>query len=102
MSSISDDIISSYKNYESLEQLAHDHGVCIEITSGVVPLYSTNQYSKGCFVEGTDKYTYKTAFISSNKNLKTYKLINERYGNESLISAIKLDNNFYAFVSTLL
>ncbi len=102
MNSISDEIIAYYDDYAHLDELAYDHGVCIEITNGVVPLYSTDQYNKGCMLQSTSQTTYKSAFIESGKDTKAYKLINEKYGNESLIYAMRLGNNTYAFVSTSL
>ena len=102
MNNISDEIITYYNDYAYLDKLAYDNGVCIEITNGVVPLYSTDQYNKGCMLQSTSQNTYKSAFIESEKSTKAYKLINERYGNESLIYAMKLGNNTYAFVSTSL
>ena len=102
MNGISNEIIEYYDDYAYLDKLAYDNGVCIEITNGLVPLYSTDQYNKGCMLQSTSQTTYKSAFIESDKDTKAYKLINERYGNESLIYAMRLGDNTYAFVSTSL
>jgi len=47
-----------------------------------------------------NNYTYKEDFILSNQQTTIYELENPRFKNETLIYAIRLDNNMYAFINT--
>lgn len=91
-----------YDDYNLLDRLAYDNDLCIEITNDVLPIYSTNQYGSGCMTQETSKNTYKTAFINSGSHMKAYKLINEKYDNQTLVYALKLEDNTYAFISSSL
>ncbi len=102
MNYIGNKIKSNYDNYLVLDELAYTNDVCIEITNGTVSIYSTDQYNKGCMLDSTSQSLYKNAFIESGENVKAYKLINEKYDNETLIYALKIKDNIYAFVSTSL
>ena len=102
MNYIGNKIKSNYDNYLVLDELAYTNDVCIEITSGTVSIYSTDQYNKGCMLDSTSQSLYKNAFIESGENVRAYKLINEKYDNETLIYALKIKDNIYAFVSTSL
>lgn len=87
--------------YTSLDDIAHDNGICIQIMIGNTITYDASSFNKGC-MPGTNTTNYKKLFLASNKESETYKLINPRYDNEVLIKAIKLNNVVYAFASTSL
>lgn len=81
------------------DKLAYNNNACIEIDRSDETLYSSNK-QRGCLV--TDKYTYKTDFINSNKENMTYKLINPVLDNKTIVSAIKLDDDTYAYINVSL
>lgn len=92
------------KNFgEIINDLAFDKGVCIEIIdSNYDLLYGSTYFGKGC-ISGVERtYQYKYNFISSNKEEKSYEIINPKFNNNTLIHALKLNNNQYAFINTSL
>lgn len=98
------------KNYNSdnfeymMDNITFDKGVCIEIISNGDPLYSTNSYTRGCLESGTSvmSYHYKKEFITSKEESKSYKIINERFHNKTLVHAIRLNQNTYVFINVSL
>jgi len=91
-------------NFENIiNQKALDKEVCVEITDeNYSTLYSTTFFGKGCLSGKEDNTRYKFDFIRSNLEEQTYQLINPIYNNETLIYAVKLHNDMYAFVNTSL
>jgi len=99
-------IIKNNQNYINLQKIidnaAYNKGVCVEIINSNNDLiYSSDVMNRGC-VTDKDNLSYKDLFINSEKNSHTFQLVNPRFDNETLIYAIKLDNNLYAFVNTSL
>ena len=76
--------------------------MCIELRTSLGGTYTTDINNRACVNVGTSAFNYKSDFISSNKNHKTYKVVNQKYGNETLIYALKLDDTTYAFISASL
>ncbi len=100
-------VLNSYQanDYETLlDEIAYNSEVCIEITNQYNSIYSSNMFNRGCIMGEGLGYTtnYKIDFIDSGENHKSYKLINPRFDNESLIYAMKLGSGIYAFISTSL
>ena len=86
---------------ETTNNLAFDRSVCIEvIDKNFDLLYGSTYFGKGCIVGGERTYQYKYDFINSNENEKTYEIINPKFKNTTLIYAVKLDNDQYAFINT--
>lgn len=57
-------------------------------------------FGKGCVSSKEESLGYKKDFIRSNKERQTYELINPMFDNHTLIQAIKLDSETYAFINT--
>lgn len=96
---------SQYSNdfEETVNQLAFDQSVCIEIANdSLVSLYNSAFFGKGCFSNKESTLNYKADFINQEENEKTYELINHRFNTNTLVHAIKLNNNNYAFINTSL
>lgn len=96
------------KNYDPnefsslLDNISYNNNMCIELRTSVGGTYTTDINNRACVNVGTSAFNYKSDFISSNENHKTYKVINQKYENETLIYAIKLDDSTYAFISASL
>lgn len=109
MSKIVLNVVSNYKNADSitdfsdnLEEISFENGICIELTDENNTLsYGSNPINKEC-IRGMHAKEYKIDFISSNKSIQKYTMINPEFDNKTLIYGIKLDNSLYAFVSTSL
>lgn len=88
---------------ENINNLALDKEVCIEIIDkNLFSLYTSSFFGKGCLNNSNQTGNYKQDFINDNVSEKTYNLINNRFNNEILIYAVKLNNNEYAFINTSL
>ena len=82
-------------NYD-LDKLAYNNDVCIEISTTNKTIY-TSLSKIGCI----NINKYKIDFINNGYNSKTYKLINSKFNNETLLYGIKNDNT-YIFISSSL
>ncbi len=92
--SVEDDI----SLYDKLDRVSYEENVCIELSnSNGDNLYST--YGNNCNLRSK---TIKKKFIYSNKNTKTYNLVNTFTKEKSIMTATKLSNNLYIFISTSL
>lgn len=88
-----------YKNnslYNTLDILARESGICVQIIVGHTITYDASIFNKGCTL---DTRKYRDLFLNGSEEKATYKLVNPRYNNEVLIKAIRLNNNTYAFAS---
>ncbi len=95
-------IIQNNDNFdEIINDLSFEKEVCIEITnSSSFSLYETAFFGKGCMSDERDKLIYINNFINSNESSKTYQINNKRFNNETIVYALKLNNNKYAFINT--
>lgn len=94
-----------YKNNENvadiIDQQAMDKSVCIEVVNEKInTVYTSMYFGKGCISSKEQTLKYKNDFIKSNKVRQTYELINPMYDNRTLVQAIKLDSENYAFINT--
>ena len=91
-------------NFEKIvNNVAYEKEVCVEIINRqYISLYSSGVYGKGCFSSKEISMNYKYDFIKSNSNHKTYELINPMFNNNTLVYALKLNNETFAFVNTSL
>ncbi len=89
--------------YDTINNLAFDKSVCVEIeNSDYDLLYSSSYFGKGCISSIQTTYKYKSDFINNNKKEETYTLTNERFDTETIVYATKLNNNQYAFINASL
>lgn len=90
-----------YENY--LDNLSHDSGICIELIKENTLLYSSASFNRGCMTPlSSMNLTYKKDFINSALNTKMYELTNPKFNNKTLLSALRLKNDFYIFISVSL
>ena len=85
---------------EEMNTIALDKSVCIEIDdANFEALYTSNYFGKGCISNTKTTYQYKIDFATSNSKNKTYEIINPNYKNTTIVQAVKLEDNVYAFVN---
>lgn len=86
---------------EMINDLAFDRSVCIEIAnSNYDIIYNSTYFGKGCISSIERTNSYKFDFISKDKKEEIYYLENPQFKNTTIIHAIKLNNNKYAFINT--
>ena len=99
------------KNYQIsldttyLDKLAYEKNSCIEIDIGTTSIYSTDSFNRGCITEGNHPIQileYKNDFTTNRKEVERYKIINPRFQNKTLVYAIRLGNNTYAYINASL
>lgn len=100
-------LITSKQSSDKIESIinkaAYEKEVCVEIiNSSYYTLYASSSYGRGCFTGNEISMNYKYDFIRSSVDSKTYELINPKFNNDTLVYAIRLNNNKYAFVNTSL
>ena len=100
------DIVNSIKTNNSmdintLEDIAYNYGVCVSIYSNGVIQTISNTYNKGCLFSDKDTSdNYITSFVNSGKTEDTRLLYNKRFGNKTIIKALKYNNEVYIFLNT--
>lgn len=102
---IASKVYEAYKNEDNdyLDSLAFEKDVCIELTKDNSIYYSTDSMSRGCLVNDSQEINnYKLKFMRSGSNQITYKIINPKFNNKTLIHGIKIEDGIYAFISTSL
>ena len=94
----------SNSNFERIiNNASFDKSVCVQVVdSADNQLYTSSFFGKGCFNGKEDQVNYKIDFIKSGLDSTTYELVNPKFDNETLVYALKLENNKYAFVNTSL
>lgn len=98
---IANKLVTGYKSeniYNTLDEISYQENLCIEITSSNSTLYRSSSTSNCLFSKGV----LKERFINSGSKESTYNLQNPQFANKTILEAIKLDNNLYAFLSTSL
>lgn len=83
-----------------INQKAYDKNICVEVTNKQTTLYSSQYLSHGCLIGDEENINYKNDFIYNNYQKMTYKIVNPKFQNKTLVYGIKLNNNLYAFVNT--
>ena len=85
-----------------IDKIAYNKGVCVEIVnSDGNTIYLSGDMNQGC-LNNSYHYKYKNIFVNSGKDEVSFELINPKFKNKALVYAIKLNNNFFAFVNTSL
>ena len=100
-------IIKKKQNSSHFEEFVNlasfDKSVCVEIVNdSFQSVYNSSFFGKGCFSSKEQTANYKYDFIGSNLENATYELVNPKFNNDSLVYAMKLENNQYAFINTTL
>ena len=104
---IADKVKNNYnkENYsEILDHITFEEDVCIEISSENNLKYSSNTFRRGCFeeIKDTNNIGFKNGFENGSEDRKIFRTKNPRFNNETLILALKLENNTYAYITTSL
>ncbi len=86
---------------EVINESAYNQNICVELTDAYRSIYTSEYLSLGCLTNST-KNNYKKNFIYSNAKSNTYQVTNSNLKNKTLVYALKLNNNFYAFLNTSL
>ena len=97
--------LKKYKHNANFEEivntLAFDNSVCIEIDNADYnTIYKSTYFGKGCISDIETTHKYKFDFLNSNRDEQTYALTNPSFKNKTIIQAIRLNNNNYAFINT--
>lgn len=98
---IANKLLTAYNSeniYNTLDEISYQENLCIEITSSNSTLYRSSTTSNCLFSKGV----LKESFINSGNKEETYNLQNPQFANKTILEAIKLDDNLYAFLSTSL
>ena len=89
--------------FNKINNLAFDRSVCIEVVDQNYDLlYSSTYFGKGCISSIEKTSHFKFDFITSNKQERTYEIKNQAIKNETIIQALKLENNRFVFINTSL
>ena len=84
--------------YDKLDRVSYKENVCIELSnSNGDALYSSS--GNNCRLRSK---AIKRKFILSNKKTNTYNLVNNFTKEKSIMTATKISNNLYIFISTSL
>ena len=84
--------------YDKLDRVSYEENVCIELSnSNGDSLYSSS--GNNCRLRSK---AIKRKFILSNKKTNTYNLVNNFTKEKSIMTATKISNNLYIFISTSL
>jgi len=86
-----------------LDTLAYKEDICIEILENNNLSYSTDSISRGCLINSSSEVKeYKLNFMLSNKPTITYRVVNPKFENKTLVYGLRVDDGVYAFISTSL
>ena len=86
-----------------LEDMAYEYGICISVYSNGVNETISNIYNRGCIIgdkKNSEEYIYN--FVNSGKNEDSLVTFSKRFGNKTIIKAIKYNDNTYIFLNTAL
>lgn len=97
------------ENYQStsledmLDNLTYNNDLCVEVYRNNQPVYISNDYHRGCMVDGNplELNVYKRAFMNSGYTNQNYEFINPKHNNKILMSSLKIDDT-YIFINTSL
>lgn len=108
ISSIASKVKEGYQsnNYEELmDILAYNQDVCIDIVRSDNEEYYSSGLNRKCIstVEAKNLYNkYVKEFMNNHMVTGSYKITDNRFENKVLVTGIKLEDNYYAFISTTL
>lgn len=93
-------------NFEEIvDIIAYNQDVCIDIIKGDSKIYYSSSLNRKCIntTESRNLYNkYVTDFISNSSLKGSYRITDNKFKNQILVTGKKLDNNHYLFISTML
>ena len=93
----------SKKDISYYDQLSYENNACIEIIREEETIYSSNGTRRGCLLtKDNSERSYVTDFITSGHSSRNYKIINPALNNDTIVSAVKYDDNTYGFINVSL
>jgi len=94
------------KDASYYDKLSYNNNACIQIIQGNDTIYSSNGTRRGCLYNNVENenvtISYILDFINSGVQRRNYKIINPTLDNNTLISAIKLSDDTFAFINVSL
>ena len=87
---------------ERVNDLSFEREVCIDITNNSSSLYVSSFFGKGCIRDDLDKRFYMASFISGKEKEASVILVNPSFDNDTLLYAVRLDGDQFAFINTSL
>ena len=92
------------KDVNNYDKLSYNNNACIEIIKDNKIVYTSNAQRRGCIIDNNNSLSmdYRLNFINSNQDKETYQIVNPALDNKTLVSAIKLDDDAYAFINVSL
>jgi len=94
------------KDISEYDKLSYNNNACIQIISNAETIYSSNGTRRGCLYSGDlneqTTTSYIIDFLKSDVMRRNYKIVNPALDNQTLVSAIKLDDNTSAFINVSL
>ena len=98
------ELIKDYNNnnLNSMDDIAMNNDICIEVFDEKNDRYEATYFNQGCIEFGNRNFALKKDFIKSGLEQKSYNLINNQFDNSTLMYALKLDTNTYAFINASL
>lgn len=102
LTSASNKILSqSNVELDFLEDIAYEYGLCISVYTDGSSQIVSNSYNRGCIIGDTKTNSdFIKYFISSGKTEDILMFNNTRFGNKTLVKAIKYKNDVYIFLNT--
>ena len=88
-----------------MDILAYNQDVCIDIVRSDNEEYYSSGLNRKCIstVEAKNLYNkYVKEFMNNHMITGSYKITDNRFENKVLVTGIKLEDNYYAFISTTL
>lgn len=94
------------KDESYYDRLSYENNACIQIIQNNETIYSSNGTRRGCLFSSNENTelttTYIVDFMTSGSERRTYKIVNPTLKNNTLVSAIKLDENTFGFINVSL
>lgn len=97
--------ILSHKELDisELEDESFNNGICISVYSNGVNQTISNTYNKGCIIgDRKNNEEYIDSFIKSGMDEDSIILYSRRFGNKTIVKAIKFDDNTFIFLNSSL
>lgn len=86
-----------------LEDIAFNNGICVSVYSNGLNETISNIYNKGCVIgDRKTSEEYIEQFVNSEKNEDSLFLYSRRFGNKTIVKAIKYDERTYIFLNSSL
>ncbi|MBQ6285253.1 MAG: HAMP domain-containing histidine kinase [Bacilli bacterium] len=86
-----------------LEDIAFNNGICVSVYSNGLNETISNIYNKGCVIgDRKTSEEYIERFVNSEKDEDSLFLYSRRFGNKTIVKAIKYDERTYIFLNSSL